>query len=75
MTRDLGTKPFDMSEKHKISEIAEILKGIFSGVRFKLANEIEIRFEKLKFIKNSESLCHVTYGRYVKQIPVESCLW
>ena len=51
-----GTKLFDTSEKDKISEIAEILKGIFSRVRCKLAtDEIEIRFEKLKFIETSKS--------------------
>ena len=66
-----GTKLFDTSEKDKI---AEILKGIFSRVRCKLANEIETRFEKLKFIKNSESVCQVTSGWYVKQILVESYL-
>ena len=70
-----GTKLFDRGEKNKISEIAEILKGIFSRVRCKLAiDEIEIRFEKLKFIKNSESVCQVTSGWYVKQILVESYL-
>ena len=34
-----GTKPFDTSEKNKISEIAEILKGIFSHVRCKPATD------------------------------------
>ena len=54
-----GTKLFDTSEKDKISEIAEILKGIFSRVRCELANEIEIRFKKLKFIETSKS-CHLS---------------
>ena len=63
-----GTKLFDTGEKNKISEIAEILKGIFSRVRCKLAiDEIEIRFKKLIFIETSKS--RLIRGYWVPLIP------